>query len=477
MNNASRMAGALAGAVLACVTTMPAHAATIEPDVAQDLARGGRMNVFVKVASDADLSGAEGMLDKSARRQFVYDTLNAHASASQAALHAWLYAHHVRYLSFWINNSLYLYDVDAALVRELAARSDVAQVRGDHALNIDAAVSQTPAGSAPDTLEWNIEQIHADEVWLHGNMGEGIVVANIDTGVRYTHEALRRQYRGNNGDGTFTHDYNWWDPQHSLAAPADNVGHGTHLMGIAVGGDGLGPQANDIGVAPGARWIAAKGCEQFSCSQLSLISAAQWIACPTKVDGSAPDCTKAPDVVDNGWGGGGGDPWFRSYVNAWRAAGIFATFSVGASGPGCHSIGSPADYPGVIGVGATDMTDALESFSSRGPGNFRPLKPDVVAPGESIRSASNTSDTAYIIFSGTSMANSHVSGTLALVLAAQPAATYAQVYRALAVGAERNLPAPQGEGTCAGRPYNQYPSFIYGWGRVDAEGAVAAITH
>src|SRR5262245_26353304 len=122
--NASRMTCAFAAALAAFATAPLTHAAAIEPDVAQDLARGGRINVFLKVASDADLSAAEGMLDKGARRQFVYDTLNAHASASQVALRGWLDSHGVRYLSFWINNSLYLYDVDATLVRELAARSD-----------------------------------------------------------------------------------------------------------------------------------------------------------------------------------------------------------------------------------------------------------------------------------------------------------------------------------------------------------------
>jgi subtilisin family serine protease len=247
-------------------------------------------------------------------------------------------------------------------------------------------------------------------------------------------------------------------------------------MGIAVGGDGLGPQVNDIGVAPGARWIAAKGCDEVTCSQASLVSAAQWVACPTRVDGTAPDCTKAPDIVDNGWGGAGGDPWFSSFVNAWRAAGIIATFSVGASGPNCRTIGSPGDYPGVVGVGATNMNDALESFSGHGPGSFRPIKPDIVAPGESIRSASNTSDTAYVIYSGTSMANSHVSGTLALELAAKPSATYSDAYRALVVGAERHLPQPPGPLSCASRAYDMYPSFMYGWGRVDAQGAVIAIT-
>jgi subtilisin family serine protease len=464
------------GTLLACAA-VPAGAGTIDATAARALARDGHANVFVKLTSDAQLDAAESITDKTARRQYVYDTLTSHAAATQRDLRAWLDAQSVRHRSFWINNSLYVYDATAALAKALAARPDVALVRGEAHLHVDETVAAQAPRAAPDTVEWNIHQIRADAVWAQGNTGQGVVVASIDTGVRYTHEALRNQYRGNNGNGTYTHDYNWWDPQGNLAAPSDNVGHGTHLMGIAVGGDAFGPLANDIGAAPGARWIAAKGCEGVSCTEASLTSSAEWIVCPTRVDGSDPDCSKAPDVVDNGWGGGGGDPWFQSYVNAWRAAGILPTFSIGASGPNCHSAGSPADYPGVVGVGATDMNDKLESFSGRGPGDFRPLKPDIVAPGESIRSASNTSDTAYIIFSGTSMANSHVTGASALVLAAQPTATLNELVHALTLGADRTLSQPPSPLSCGNRQWDQYPNFIYGWGRVDAARAVSLIGH
>ena len=79
--------------------------------------------------------------------------------------------------------------------------------------------------------------------------------------MQFDHPALVRQYRGNNGDGTFDHNYNWFDPAGVCVpstAPCDNDGHGTHTMGTMVGDDG---GANQIGVAPGAKWIAAKGCE------------------------------------------------------------------------------------------------------------------------------------------------------------------------------------------------------------------------
>jgi len=109
------------------------------------------------------------------------------------------------------------------------------------------------------------------------------VVANVDTGVEYTHPALVRQYRGTTGDGAYDHNYNWYDPAAVCgtgdSGPCDNVGHGTHTMGTMVGDDG-DPGENQIGVAPHARWIAAKGCESSWCSTESLVAAAQWILAP-----------------------------------------------------------------------------------------------------------------------------------------------------------------------------------------------------
>ena len=92
--------------------------------------------------------------------------------------------------------------------------------------------------------------------------GEGIVVGNVDTGVDFDHPALVGKYRGNLGGGNFNHNYNWFDPTFVCGSPSttpcDNNNHGTHTMGTMVGDDGAG---NQIGVAPGATWVAAKGCE------------------------------------------------------------------------------------------------------------------------------------------------------------------------------------------------------------------------
>ena len=152
---------------------------------------------------------------------------------------------------------------------------------------VDTQVAILAASGDP---EWGVAKIGAPAAWDAGVLGQGVVVANVDTGVEYTHPALVGNYRGNNGDGTFTHDYNWWDPSGICGdEPCDNVGHGTHTMGTIAGGDGPGPFTPDIGVAPGARWIAAKGCEDMGCSETALLSSGQFILAPTDLAGDNPD--------------------------------------------------------------------------------------------------------------------------------------------------------------------------------------------
>ena len=197
---------------------------------------------------------------------------------------------------------------------------------------VEAKVAILAAAGDP---EWGVEKIRADEAWADGILGQGIVVANVDTGVDYIHPALVEQYRGNNGDGTFTHDYNWWDPTGICGdEPCDNVGHGTHTMGTMVGGDGPGPFTPDTGVAPGARWIAAKGCEDFGCTERVAAVVRPVHPRPDRPrTATNPDPSLRPDIVNNSWGSGPGDPFYLETVQAWRAAGHHPGLLVGQPRP------------------------------------------------------------------------------------------------------------------------------------------------
>src|SRR4029453_15653040 len=102
------------------------------------------------------------------------------------------------------------------------------------------------------------------------------------------------------------------------------------------------PGANRIGIAPGARWIAAKGCEADYCTDASLLAAGQWILAPTDLNGQNPRPDLRPNVVNSSGGGpAAGGPFYQATVQAWLAAGIFPVFSNGNNGPACGTVGSP----------------------------------------------------------------------------------------------------------------------------------------
>ena len=206
---------------------------------------------------------------------------------------------------------------------------------------------------APLAAEWNIAKIGADQVWAtYGVTGTGVLVASLDSGVQYNHPALVRQYAGNLGGGNFDHDFHWFDlTPLGLPTPYDDNGHGTHTMGTAVGGDGPGPFADDIGVAPGAHWIEVKVFDAAGTSDSEAIHAAfDWILapCPVGVQPGSPACdpSRAPQVVNNSWGNrNAAFTEFQPDVQALLAAGIVPVFSAGNSGPGAATMGSPGSFP------------------------------------------------------------------------------------------------------------------------------------
>jgi hypothetical protein len=416
---------------------------------------------FVMLSERADVKPAYRISNRAARGRYVVQALQAVANRSQAGLRGYLRGQRVAFTPFWVENKIYVPQGTLELARALAPRPEVAALVPEAVYTLSPP--QLSAGASVLGIEWNISKIRANEVWPT-TKGSGLVLANIDTGVQFTHPALAGQYRGNNG-GVYTHTGNWSDPTGVCgAAPCDNNGHGTHTMGTMVGDDGAG---NQVGVAPNARWIACKGCATNSCSGSHLTACAQWMMDPYGNGGLGQ-----PDVVNNSWGGGGGNSWYQSYVQNWRAAGIFPAFSAGNSGSNCNTTGSPGDYPESYASGATDSADAIASFSSRGPSAFGGLlKPDLSAPGVSVRSSVPTN--SYSWYSGTSMASPHTAAAVALLWAA------AAAYRGNIAGTETLLEQNavklvSSTQTCGGIAAGVSPNNVYGHGRIDVKKAVDA---
>jgi subtilisin family serine protease len=413
------------GLLAAPASTQPADDPTskIEGALAATLAAKGSAEFLVYFKDQADTSFAKGISDWARRGQAVVDTLRRTAGESQAGVRARLDGANADYRAYWIANAIYVRAGSSDLASSIAADPEVSQVRANHVYDLPkpapGQVEQTI-----DAVEWGIAAINADDAWgTFGARGEGIVVANIDTGVQFDHPALVRQYRGNQGGGAFDHNYNWDDPSNICGnpslAPCDNNGHGTHTMGTMVGEDTS--QTNQIGVAPAARWIAAKGCEVNTCSDAALLAAGQWVAAPTDLAGANPRPDLRPNIVNNSWGSANGsivDPWYEPTVLNWINSGIFPAFSNGNAGSGCNTSGSPGDYQETYSSGAFDINGNIASFSSRGPGENGDVKPNLASPGVNVRSS--IPGNGYASFNGTSMASPHTSGTVALMWSAAP---------------------------------------------------------
>ena len=452
---------------------------------------------LVRLVAQADLSGAAEITDKAAKGTFVYEQLTAVAQQSQAPLLAQLSEIGVYELRpFWITNIVWVRS-DLDTIATIAQRSDVAYLYANPQVALDVlppspevGFSETAVG-AVSAIEWNISHIGADLAWGAGFTGQGVVIGGQDTGYDWDHPALINQYRGWDGS-TANHNYNWHDAitvnngvcQGSSPEPCDDFSssHGTHTMGTMVGND-LAPTetgwpsaaTNAVGVAPGARWIGCRNMNNGNGTPASYTECYEWFVAPYPLGGNPMtdgDPSKAPHVINNSWGcppsEGCAAATLEAVVNNVRVAGIVTVHAAGNQGSACDTVQYPAaTYPASFTVGATDSGDNIASFSSRGPSTFDGgLKPDLVAPGVSIRSTVRVSSGSYGLNQGTSMAAPHVAGLVALLISANPALA-GDVDTIEAILRDTAVPLTSSQG-CGDDGPTDVPNHVYGYGRIDA---------
>ncbi len=374
---------------------------------------------------------------------------------------------------FWIANAFEV-NTTKEMVNQIADLPGVRKVFYNYEIeSIEPVQVGSGDGNAITAVEKGLTEIRAPEVWAMGITGEGVLVSNIDTGVEGGHPALASRWAGVADSRYAGHpEWAWYDPYlGNNTFPYDNGGHGTHTMGTICGG----APGDEIGVAPGAHWIAAAAIDRgggIPQTVADAISSFQWMLDP---DGDPATDWDVPDVCSNSWGVTTShgyapcDPLFWSYIDACEAAGTVVVFAAGNEGSG--GLRRPADRAtdayrncAVAAVDANTVGWPLAYFSSVGPTYCTPngssaIKPDIAGPGVNVRSS--YPGQTYVTMSGTSMATPHIAGVVALMRQKDPNLTPDQIKQIIYETAHDLGTAGKDNG--------------YGWGMIDAYAAVMAI--
>ena len=436
-----------------------------------------------------DLSSYRSYWDKSQKGSFIFKALQENTRISQFAVQKWLTDKRISFKSNVLVNAL-LVSLDKPQVYEVINRKEVAFIYDNPEIFITPNQRSSENQSLRSASEWGIEKIKAPAVWAMGITGKGIVIAGQDTGYDWTHPDLVSAYRGSSKE-TVKHDYHWFDAidkasplnkdtlnpcGYSIKIPCDDDVHGTHTMGTMVGKNLSG---TSIGVAPGATWIGARNMERGYGNPFSYLACFDWFLAPRDLAGKNPNPLLSPHVINNSWSCPTMEgclnnhiELFEKAVSLLRKAGIMVVVSAGNDGGSCETMNEiPVTVSGAFSIGATRSNDSIASFSSRGPALIqgkKVIKPDVSAPGVSVKSA--LPGKKYGVQSGTSMAGPHVAGLAALLFSANPS-LIGQVDKVEQIIRETSLPLYSSQ-VCSNISGGSYPNPVYGYGRVDALAAV-----
>ena len=458
--------------------------------VKNELLKSEKIDVIIQFHDlNLNLSSYKSNWDKTQKGSYIFNALQENTRISQNEVQKWFNNKGIPFKSNVLINAI-LVSLNKEQINLVVRRPEVAYLYDNPEIFVNPELRTTENNSLRSASEWGLDKIKAPAVWAMGITGKGIVISGQDTGYDWTHPDLISSYRGYSKEIT-RHDYQWFDAidkasplnkdslnpcGYNIKIPCDDDVHGTHTMGTMIGKDSSG---TSIGVAPGARWIGARNMERGYGNPFSYLACFDWFLAPRDLAGKNPKPSLAPHVINNSWSCPTMEGCLNNHIDLFekaisllRKAGIMVVVSAGNDGGSCETMNEiPVTVSGAFSIGATRSNDSIASFSSRGPALIlgkKQIKPDVSAPGVSVKSA--FPGRKYGSLSGTSMAGPHVAGLAALLFSANPS-LIGQVDKVEQIIRETSLPLYSSQ-VCSNISGGSYPNPVYGYGRVDALAAV-----
>jgi len=248
----------------------------------------------------------------------------------------------------WIVNTICINKGSYNLLQELKERNDVIEIIYDEKYEISPMElkSEPALNKQQPKIEWNLEWTKVPAVWKKGFTGKGKIVGLVDTGVNYKHESLIHNYKGTQTNGSFNHDFNWFDPAGRLQEPQDTQDHGSHCTGTV-----LGSTANRTyitGASYGSKWIHC----HFGGSYQAISKCFQFLLAPHDRQGRNGNPSLRPHVTSHSYGGGAsGRSQLEDVVNPVVDAGVHVVVAA-HNYAGCRTVTDPGVCPKVLTVGA-----------------------------------------------------------------------------------------------------------------------------
>ena len=398
--------------------------------------------VFKEQMNANELKSAVQGLPRNLRRVRVAELLQAFSVQKQKEVLAYLremeqQGNVTDIKSFWINNAIYC-RANVEVIEILDRHDDIYYV--DYDLKPISLDNPSHSFAPPDItreIAWGVLKVRADQVWpLY--TGQGIIVGLIDTGCNYNHVDLTSHMWT---DPNYPN--HGWNFENDNNDPMDIQGHGTHCAG-SIASDGTA--GSQCGVAPEAQVMACRvRTVADTIAENQVWDAMQFVVSPPLSPANGGDLISMSLGWIYAW-----NPrraTWRTNCDNVGATGIVMIVAAGNEGgssppsnlrcpgdvpppwwnPENGASGAPSD---VVSIGATDINDAIASFSSRGPVTWQSIAPfndytyppgltapDVSAPGVNIKSCAYNDNTGYVDgWNGTSMATPHTAGVAALML-------------------------------------------------------------